>query len=153
MSGPGRRATFAAATALAGSLSAQAEVEVDFATSGGGQAAWSASSIVSGLDPEDDGFLAVRTGPGTGFPIVARLKNGAVVLTCAQFGPWTGVLYGASRTNGWCTGLGSYHMPAGSPVLGSGAIASPGMRWESVQLTPSRSRPRMSCACPLLSSR
>ena len=107
MTGSGRRAAFAfaAATALAGGLSARAEVEVDFATSGGdGQAAWCASSIVSGLDPEGDGFLAVRTGPGTGFPMVARLKNGAVVLTCAQSGPWIGVLYGASRTKGWVHG-------------------------------------------------
>lgn len=97
------------AAALAGLLAAAApaaaEVEVDFAATGGdGQAAWCASSVVSGLDPAGDGFLAVRTGPGTAYRMIAKLTNGAVVLTCATAGPWIGVLYGPSRSKGWVHG-------------------------------------------------
>ena len=101
--GSGAKAV-AAAALLATASPTAAQVEVDFATSGGdGQAAWCASSV-AGLDPDGDGFLAVRTGPGTGFRMIARLTNGAVVLTCAQSGPWIGVLYGPSRSKGWVHG-------------------------------------------------
>lgn len=95
----------AVAAWLAAASPATADVDVDFAATGGdGQAAWCASSVVSGLDPNGDGFLAGRTGPGTQYPMIAKLVNGAVVYTCAAEGPWIGVLYGPSRSKGWVHG-------------------------------------------------
>ena len=53
-----------------------------------------ASSIVSGLNPNGDGFLAVRSGPGSEFDKLDEIHNGDKVLTFDQSGPWYGVLYG-----------------------------------------------------------
>jgi len=33
--------------------------------------------------------------------MIAKLRNGEVVRTCAAEGAWIGVLYGSSRTKGW----------------------------------------------------
>lgn len=105
MTGKARGMTLVIAGALSLAAPVLAQVEVDFAATGGdGQAAWCASSVVAGLDPNGDGFLAVRTGPGTDYRMVAKLTNGAVVLTCARSGPWVGVLYGPERTKGWVHG-------------------------------------------------
>jgi uncharacterized protein YraI len=95
----------AAAVAISLGTPVAADVAVDFATTGGdGQAAWCASSVVAGLDPAGDNFLAVRTGPGTGYPMLAKLGEGAVVRTCANAGPWVGVLYGPAPSKGWVHG-------------------------------------------------
>ncbi|EAU42707.1 hypothetical protein FP2506_07696 [Fulvimarina pelagi HTCC2506] len=32
--------------------------------------------LVRGLDPNGDGFLALRSGPGTGYPQIGSLRNG-----------------------------------------------------------------------------
>lgn len=37
---------------------------------------WQAGCLVSGLDPNGDGFLSVRTGPSTQNREVARVRNG-----------------------------------------------------------------------------
>ncbi|KTF08185.1 SH3, type 3 domain protein, partial [marine sediment metagenome] len=40
------------------------------------QAACFGAATVMGLDPKGDGFLAVRTGPGSHYPMIARIHNG-----------------------------------------------------------------------------
>jgi hypothetical protein len=37
---------------------------------------WEAGCLVTGLDPNGDGFLSIRTGPGTGHREIARVRNG-----------------------------------------------------------------------------
>jgi hypothetical protein len=56
-----------------------------------GQTATCASSTVTGLDPNGDGFLALRSGPGTEFRKIGELHNGDVVFTCDASGPWVGI--------------------------------------------------------------
>lgn len=52
---------------------------------------------VVGLDPNGDGFLSVRSGPG-GKPYreIDRLYNGNQVFICHAKGPWRAVVYGQS---------------------------------------------------------
>ena len=85
---------------LAGPVIAQ-QLDVDFSIVEDGQAAGCAGSIVSGLDPNGDGFLAVRTGPGSEFRKIDELHNGNQVRTCARTGKWVGVYYGQPRQKGW----------------------------------------------------
>lgn len=55
---------------------------------------------VAGLDPAGDGFLAVRTGPGTGHRKIDEVHNGDVVYTCVRSGAWRGIVYtGSSQQN------------------------------------------------------
>jgi len=49
---------------------------------------------VRGLDPDGDGFLAVRTGPGTGYPMIDRLHEGDGVHFCDERGDWIGIVHG-----------------------------------------------------------
>lgn len=53
------------------------------------------SGRIVGLDPQGDGFLSVRSGPG-GRPYreIDRLHNGDAVTICEDRGPWFGVVYG-----------------------------------------------------------
>ena len=50
---------------------------------------------VKGLDPSGDGFLAVRSGPGTGYAIRDRLREGATFYVCGESrdGRWVAVVY------------------------------------------------------------
>ncbi len=57
---------------------------------------------VSGLDVSGDNFLAVRTGPGTGFTEIDRLYSGNGVSICSQQGKWLRVKYGGGA--GWVFG-------------------------------------------------
>lgn len=63
--------------------------------------------LVKGLDPNGDGFLAVRTGPGTGYPQISSLFNGdAAFLGAACQGRWCyieGAVQRGQTTNlrGW----------------------------------------------------
>ena len=86
---------------LIGSAAGAQQLDVDFSILEDAQAAGCAGSIVSGLDPNGDGFLAVRTGPGTDYRKIDELKNGDMVRTCAINGPWVGVYYGKPRLKGW----------------------------------------------------
>lgn len=80
------------ATLLAGNAFAQdaqqvqigGEPEVD-ACSGFGQ--------ITGLDPNGDNFLSVRTGPGTEFSRIDRLGPDQKVWLCDVAGNWFGVVY------------------------------------------------------------
>lgn len=95
-----------AMSSLALGLSASAQpLDVPFADKGGdGQAAWCASSTVTGLDPNGDGFLAVRAGPGTQHRKIDEIHNGDVVSTCDSQGPWVAIVYGPSKRKGWVHG-------------------------------------------------
>jgi hypothetical protein len=57
---------------------------------------------VRGLDVNGDNFLAVRTGPGTGFTEIDRLYTGNGVSICSQQGKWLQVKYGGG--SGWVYG-------------------------------------------------
>lgn len=57
---------------------------------------------VRGLDVNGDNFLAVRTGPGTGFTEIDRLYTGNGVNICGQQGKWLRVKYGGG--SGWVYG-------------------------------------------------
>jgi predicted aspartyl protease len=49
---------------------------------------------IIGLDPQGDGFLSVRSGPGDPqFREIDRLFNGNKVYICANNGPWLGAIY------------------------------------------------------------
>ena len=53
---------------------------------------------VIGLDPNGDGFLSVRSGPGgPQFREIDRLYNGDRVYLCANNGPWLGAIYSDKR--------------------------------------------------------
>jgi hypothetical protein len=67
------------------------------------EAACSGVGTVMGLDPNGDGFLAVRTGPGTSFPMIDQLFNGERVTTINGQGNWLGVEYRGGRM-GWVHG-------------------------------------------------
>ncbi|MFS4582472.1 SH3 domain-containing protein [Phaeobacter sp. C3_T13_0] len=54
---------------------------------------------VSGLDPDGDGFLSVRTGPGTEYARLAKLANGDRVWIFDTVGEWHGVIYGAEAVD------------------------------------------------------
>lgn len=68
-----------------------------------GQAACYFTSTVTGLDPNGDGFLAVRSGPGTNFPIIDKLYNGEVVHNIQMQGQWRGVRFRGGM-KGWVHG-------------------------------------------------
>ncbi len=63
----------------------------------GGDADWDAcgsSGVVANMKGVAGNFLAVRSGPGTGFAEVDRLSPAATVYLCAKDGDWWGVVYG-----------------------------------------------------------
>jgi len=49
---------------------------------------------VLGLEPNGDGFLSVRSGPGTGFKKLDEIYNGDNVRIFAEQWPWVGIVYG-----------------------------------------------------------
>lgn len=90
--------------ACLGTLAHAQNLDVDFKIHADGQAAGCPSSVVAGLDPNGDGFLAVRTGPGSNYRKIDELRNGAVVSPCARNGKWYGVSYDNRRKKGWVHG-------------------------------------------------
>lgn len=80
------------------------QLDMDFFILEDDQAAGCLSAIVTGLDPQGDGFLAVRSGPGTGYRKIDELHNGDLVRPCEAKGPWHGVYYGTPRRKGWVHG-------------------------------------------------
>lgn len=64
------------------------------------QAACYATSLVQGLDPNGDNFLAVRASPGSDHAMVDQLKEGDVVEIIEFDGSWRGVRYGDGKL-GW----------------------------------------------------
>lgn len=91
------------AIAAAGQVRAQSAVPVMV----GGEAdldACGASGRVRGLKADGDNFLAVRTGPGTRYRMVDKLRNGQNVSMCDEKGDWIGIVY--SRKDQRC-GVGT----------------------------------------------
>ncbi|MEL6586459.1 MAG: SH3 domain-containing protein [Pseudomonadota bacterium] len=109
-----RRFLFAMALAAAAGPAVAQRLDVaivppcDEATS---QAACTGAATVMGLDPNGDGFLAVRTGPGTNYRMIDKVYNGDRVGTISKRGRWWGIYYGNGR-QGWVHGnwLGN-HIP------------------------------------------
>ena len=90
--------------ALSGGVATAQQLDVEFDILEDDQAAGCLAGIVSGLDPKGDGFLAVRSGPGSNYRKVDEIHNGDVVRTCARSGAWVGVYYGEPRRRGWAHG-------------------------------------------------
>jgi hypothetical protein len=89
----------AAPTAIgAGNVSAEpARIDVAVMNGGEGEGCSSPREVI-GLDPNGDGFLSVRSGPG-GRPYreIDRLFNGNEVYLCGSRGPWYAIVYHQSR--------------------------------------------------------
>lgn len=104
--------SIAAALALAaGAIRAQPlEVPFDTYCPPDAQAACFGVATVMGLDPAGDGFLAVRTGPGSDFAKIGEVHNGDVLGTYAQEGDWVGISFGPDERLGWVHGnwLGNF---------------------------------------------
>lgn len=49
---------------------------------------------IARLDPQGDGFLAVRAGPSTDYRQIDELYNGDEVHLCQEDGRWWGIVYG-----------------------------------------------------------
>ncbi len=95
------------------------------------------SGQIVGLDPNGDGFLSVRSGPGgRPFREIDRLFNGNLVYICEERGPWVAVVYPVEA--------GAACMPrgrSGKPIPGRAAPAG------SIAATcgPTRARRCLGC--------
>ena len=49
--------------------------------------------MVSGLNPQGDNFLAVRSGPGTSYAQIDSLNEGDVIFLCDANGRWVSIVY------------------------------------------------------------
>ena len=91
------RRQLSAAILIAGGIagsSEAAELSVPIhIQAGDGQAADCSTSRVTGLDPNGDNFLSVRSGPGGQYREVGRLHTGEVVTVYEAQGSWVGVVY------------------------------------------------------------
>jgi hypothetical protein len=71
---------------------------------------------VKWLDPHGDGFLAVRSGPGSQYQMIDKLLEGQSVFVCDDRGQWFGVVY--TRGNQDCvTSALSRPKPYSGPCL------------------------------------
>jgi hypothetical protein len=64
------------------------------------------TGIIVGLDPNGDGFLAVKAGPGVNYSRIDKLFNGEQIYLCQQKGDWWGIVYSKEHrqcnvNNGW----------------------------------------------------
>ncbi|EKE44254.1 hypothetical protein OCGS_1770 [Oceaniovalibus guishaninsula JLT2003] len=59
---------------------------------------------VMGLDPQGDGFLAVRTGPGSDYPQIGAVHNGDRVGIYDKRGAWYAISFGPGNRLGWAHG-------------------------------------------------
>lgn len=79
------------------SISAQqsrGKVDVPVMAGGGEYDACPSTGTIVGLDPQGDGFLSVRSGPGgPKYREIDRVYNGMHVYICDQKGPWYAVVY------------------------------------------------------------
>ncbi len=75
--------------------------------------------VVEGLNPAGDGFLAVRSGPGTNYPKIGELHNGHEIYMCdeAGSGKWHGIVFGKHPKAGDCG--------VSSPIAQLGPYAGP----------------------------
>jgi hypothetical protein len=61
------------------------------------------ADYVSGLDPDGDGYLALRSGPGSGFDLVRKLDPDTIVEIIDQYGVWK-MVRTADGATGWADG-------------------------------------------------
>ena len=88
---------------LAGPVQAQRlAVPVDTSCPPDSQAACAGAATVTGLNPQGDGFLAIRTGPGTRYKVIGKLYNGDEVTTYRSHGEWQAVR--GRGVTGWVHG-------------------------------------------------
>ena len=59
--------------------------------------ACSSNGVVVGLDPNGDGFLAVKSGPGLSYPRMDKLYNGEQIHICGETDSWFAVVYTRAR--------------------------------------------------------
>lgn len=67
-------------------------------------------AVVTGLDPQGDNFLAVRSGPGSSNAQIDALHTGDQVYVCDGNGRWMGVVYPTNRNME--SGTGQCGVPA-----------------------------------------
>lgn len=74
------------------------------------QAACFGVATVMGLNPRGDGFLAVRSGPGTNYTKIGEVYNGDRVGIYGRRGEWHAISYGNQNRLGWVHGnwLGNF---------------------------------------------
>lgn len=84
------------ATLIGAAPAVAAPLDVTIYENGGdGQMAECTLEQVAGLKANGDGFLAVRTGPGSNYRKIDELHNGDYVLVYdGSHFPWVGVIYG-----------------------------------------------------------
>ncbi len=49
--------------------------------------------VVAGLNPNGDNFLAVRSGPGSRYKMLDKIREGQMYFDCDEQGKWVGVVY------------------------------------------------------------
>lgn len=74
------------------------------------QAACFGTAEVMGLNPNGDGFLAVRTGPGSDYEMIAKIHNGDIIGIYDKSGDWYAISFRSNDQIGWTHGkwLGNF---------------------------------------------
>ena len=72
---------------------------------------------VQGLNPQGDGFLAVRRGPSTDYGQIGSLRNGDFVSICDSKGGWVGIVYGDEGCIGGSPEADTQNGPYAGPCL------------------------------------
>ena len=80
--------------ATAGNAQAQTPVQIGHEA---GHDACGGYGVVKGLNPNGDGFLAVRSGPGSRNAMIDKIHNGQKIWFCDQQGAWVGIVYSRNR--------------------------------------------------------
>lgn len=96
--------TLVAALGITSGAAVAQQLDVEFQIVEDDQAAGCLGAEVMGLNPNGDGFLSVRSGPGTNYRKIDELYNGDTVRPCASEGAWNGIYYGQPRRKGWVHG-------------------------------------------------
>ncbi len=99
----GNRSWLLALTLTAATPLAAQELAVPFDTycPPDAQAACFGAAEVLGLDPDGDGFLAVRTGPGSEYAMIGQVHNGDRVGVYDRRGDWYAISFGPDNRLGW----------------------------------------------------
>lgn len=93
-----------AAAMLTPSLGVTQSLDVPFGMTG-----QCGDTRVVGLDPNGDGFLSVRSGPGSDYRKLDQIYNGDNVRVFSEQWPWVGIVYGSIPN--W--GSGQCGIPSG----------------------------------------
>lgn len=88
---------------------------------------------VRGLKPDGDGFLAVRSGPGAGFALRDRLREGDTFFLCAESadGQWVSIVYPRKGQGASACGVSS-PVPRPTAYRGPCAYGWVHVRWVNV---------------------